>query len=294
MPQITAKAPAAAQNIRVGLIGTGIGQSKTPAMHMAEGAAQGLDYRYDLIDLTVLGLGPDALPDLLDKAEAQGFAGLNITHPCKQRVMPLLDDLSDDARAVGAVNTVVFAGGRRTGHNTDWSGFYESFRRGLPDAPRGHVLQLGAGGGGVAVAHAAIKLGVGHLSVCDIDRAQAERLVNALNTRAGRVVASVATDLGRAMAQADGLINTTPMGMDAHPGLPLEAGLIQPRHWVADIVYFPLETALLATARAKGCAVLPGGGMAVFQAVAAFALFTGRAADSARMQAHFAALVRAS
>lgn len=280
------------QTIRVGLIGTGIDQSKTPSMHMAEGAAQGLDYRYDLIDLTKLGLGVDALPDLVAEAERQGFAGLNITHPCKQKVIPLLDDLSDDARAVGAVNTVVFAGGKRIGHNTDWSGFYESFRQGLPDARRDRVLLLGAGGAGVAVAHAAVKLGVGHLSVCDINVAQAERLVQVLNDRAGRRIATVTTTPAEAMAQADGLINTTPVGMDAHPGLPLDACLIQPHHWVADIIYFPMETALLSAARAKGCAVLTGGGMAVFQAVNAFALFTGRPADSARMQAYFATLAR--
>lgn len=278
--------------LRVGLIGTGIGPSKSPALHMAEGAAHGLDYRYDLIDLTTRGVGPDALPDLLAEAERQGFAGLNITHPCKQRVIPLLDELSDDARAVGAVNTVVFAGGRRVGHNTDWSGFHDSFRQGLPMARLDQVLQLGAGGAGGAVAHAAIRLGVGHLWVFDIDAQKAAALVASLNLRAGRVVASVAPEIAAALAQADGLINTTPIGMAAHPGLPIDPDLITPRHWVADIVYFPLETALLAAARAKGCAVLSGGGMAVFQAVGAFRLFTGLEPDSARMQAHFATLTR--
>ncbi|HHX91927.1 MAG TPA: shikimate dehydrogenase, partial [Paracoccus sp.] len=129
-------------NIRVGLIGADIQQSRSPALHMREGAAQGLDYRYDIIDLTRRGLGPEALPQLLTEAEAQGFAGVNVTHPCKQQVIPLLDDLSEDARALGAVNTVVFADGRRTGHNTDWSGFYESFRRGLPDVTLDCALQL--------------------------------------------------------------------------------------------------------------------------------------------------------
>jgi shikimate dehydrogenase len=276
--------------IRVGLIGTSIGQSKSPALHMAEGAAQGLNYRYDLIDLTTRGLGPEALPDLLAEAERIGFAGVNITHPCKQRVIPLLDDLSDDARALGAVNTVVFSNGRRIGHNTDWSGFYESFRTGMPDVPVSHVLQLGAGGAGVAVAHAAIRLGVAKLSVVDIDAARAGALISALNDRAGRSVAVATTDPAHAMATADGLINATPMGMDAHPGLPIDPDLITPRHWVADIVYFPIETALLAAARAKGCVVLPGGGMAVFQAAGAFELFSGRKPDSARMQAHFATL----
>ena len=277
-------------NIRVGLIGADIQQSRSPALHMREGAAQGLDYRYDIIDLTRRGLAPEALLQLLAEAEAQGFAGVNITHPCKQRVIPLLDDLSEDARALGAVNTVVFSGGRRTGHNTDWSGFYESFRRGLPDVALDCALQLGAGGAGAAVAHAMLGLGIGRLLVHDIQPGRAAELTQALNERAGRKLAETAGDLRDAMRAASGLIQTTPVGMVAHPGLPLNPALIEPRHWVADIVYFPLETGLLAAARARGCRVLSGGGMAVFQAAGAFQLFTGLAPDSARMLAHFAEL----
>src|SRR5664279_5651213 len=89
----------------VGLIGSGIQASLTPALHEREATAQGLVCLYQLIDLDVLGLRPDALPDLIRAAEQMGFAGLNITHPCKQSVQPLLSDLSEDARALGAVNT---------------------------------------------------------------------------------------------------------------------------------------------------------------------------------------------
>lgn len=272
--------------IRVGLIGAGIQRSRSPMLHMQEARAQGFALRYDLIDLTERGLGPEALPDLLAEAEAAGFAGVNITHPCKQAVLPLLHELSEDAAALGAVNTVVFRGGRRIGHNTDWSGFLESFRRGLPDAPLDRVVQLGCGGAGAAVAHACLKLGVGRLWLSDLDQTRARALADALNARAGRDFAAIA-DPADVMGAAQGLINTTPMGMADHPGLPLDAALIQPRHWVAEIVYFPLETALLATARAKGCRTVDGGGMAVFQAVGAFRLFTGREPDAERMLASF-------
>lgn len=146
----------------VGLIGAGIQASLTPAMHEREGAAQGLRYIYRLIDLATLGLGVEALAELITAAGRMGFAGLNITHPCKQSVIPLLDDLSDDARSLGAVNTVVFKDGKRVGHNTDWFGFAENFRRGLPDARRDHVVQLGAGGAGSAVAHAVRRQEVDH------------------------------------------------------------------------------------------------------------------------------------
>ncbi|MCQ4634961.1 shikimate dehydrogenase [Shinella sp. CPCC 100929] len=281
------------REIRVGLIGTGIGQSKSPMLHETEAASQGLELSYELIGLDARGLAPSALPTLLAEAEAAGFDGINITHPCKQRVIPLLDDLSEDARQLGAVNTVVFREGRRTGHNTDWSGFMESFRRGLPDAAIDTVLQLGAGGAGAAVAHAALRMGVDRLLLSDVNVPQAKALAQSLNRRADRDFAIVTTDLAEAAAKADGLINATPIGMDAHPGLPLDPTLLANQHWVADIVYFPIETALLSLARSRGCRVLDGGGMAVFQAAGAFRLFTGREPDVERMLATFRAALAA-
>lgn len=118
-----------ARSIRVGLIGTGIGASRTPAMHVERGRLNGFDYRYDLIDLSVMGLGVEALPRLLDEAERDGFAGLNITHPCKQVATQFVDELSSDSAVLGAINTITFQNGRRIGHNTDWWGFAQGFRR---------------------------------------------------------------------------------------------------------------------------------------------------------------------
>jgi len=101
---------------------------------------------------------------------------------------------------------------------------------------------------------------------------------------------SSTTDLATALREAGGLIQATPVGMDAHPGLPLDPTLLRPDQWVADIIYFPLETELVHRARAAGCRVMTGGAMAVHQHVAAFRLLTGRDADIRRMQAHFEAL----
>jgi shikimate dehydrogenase len=274
----------------IGLIGAGIQASFTPALHETEAAAQGLRYLYKLIDLERLGLGAEALPELLTAAERMGFAGLNITHPCKQSVLPLLHELSPDARALGAVNTVVLRDGRRIGHNTDWFGFAEGFGRGLPDAARELVVQFGAGGAGSAVAHAALTLGVRHLTIIDLDRVRADALAKALCARFGAGRASAGADMEAAVAAADGVINATPMGMAKHPGLPLPAALLRPALWVAEIVYFPMETELLRAARALGSRTLDGGGMAVFQAVEAFRLFTGVTPDAERMQRHFAAM----
>lgn len=277
-----------------GLIGSGIGASRTPPMHEREGDEQGLRYTYQNINLDRLGLGADALPDLLLAAERMGFAGLNITHPCKQAVVPLLDELSPDAQALGAVNTVVLRDGRRRGENTDWWGFAEAFRRNMADAARDQVVQLGAGGAGAAVAHALLTLGVERLVIGDVDAGRAASLADSLCARFGGDRAAACTDLPVAMAAADGLVHCTPTGMVAHPGLPLPAALLRRELWVADIVYFPLETELLRTARALGCRTLDGGSMAVFQAVEAFRLITGVTPDPERMLRHFAELGRAA
>ena len=276
----------------VGLIGAGIQASRTPPMHEREGAELGLRYIYKLIDLEQLKLGAEALPELLSAAERMGFSGLNITFPCKQSVIPLLTDLSDDARALGAVNTVVLRDGKRIGHNTDWWGFAAGFRRGLPDVALGHVVQLGAGGAGAAVAHAALTLGVTNLTIFDIDAGRAERLAASLSDRFGKGRAVAGARLEQAMAAADGLIHATPTGMAKHPGLPLPASLLHAGLWVAEIVYFPLQTELLRVAKNSGCRTLNGSGMAVFQAAEAFRLFTGIAPNAERMSRHFASMGR--
>ncbi|WP_242171728.1 MULTISPECIES: shikimate dehydrogenase [unclassified Pseudomonas] len=273
--------------ILAGLIGSGIQASRTPALHEQEGDAQGLRYLYRLIDLEPLQLNINALPDLLDAAERMQFTGLNITYPCKQAILPLLDELSDEARGIGAVNTVVFRNGKRIGHNTDCLGFAEGFRRNLSDVARQRVVQMGAGGAGAAVAHALLAEGVEQLSIFDVDSARARDLVDNLTQRFGSGRAQVGNHLESAIAEADGLVNTTPMGMAKLPGTPVPSSLLRAQLWVAEIVYFPLETELLRDARALGCRTLDGGNMAVFQAVKAFELFSGEAPDAQRMLAHF-------
>lgn len=274
--------------VLLGLIGQDIQASRTPEMHMREGEAQGLRLIYRIIDLTQLSLGVEALPELLTAAQRLGFDGLNITHPCKQAIIPYLDELSDNARALGAVNTVILKDGRKIGENTDWSGFAEPFRRKMSDVLLDRVVQIGAGGAGAAVAHAALMLGVKELAIFDIDPKRAESVAQNLSSHFGAGRAKAGSDLPGTIAQANGLINATPIGMDAHPGMPLPGELLRPDLWVAEIIYFPLETELLRRARAIGARTIDGGGMAVFQAVAAFRHFTGLEPDSDRMLAHFA------
>ncbi len=285
----------AARKVLLGLIGSGIGQSLTPVMQEEEARRHGLQMHYQLIDLDrtpgAMARLPALLPELLDAARVMGFAGLNITYPCKQAVIPLLDALSDEAQAMGAVNTVVFKDGRAIGHNTDGSGWAWGFRRTLPDADLGCVVLLGAGGAGSAIAHAVLRMGAARLRIVDNDAPRSRGLGEALNALYGAGKVQAFTEAAPALQGATGLIHATPTGMAKLPGLPLDAALLRPSLWVSEVVYFPLETALLKAARAIGCRVVDGGTMAVGQAIGAFELFTGLPADPVRVQRHFRQLV---
>ena len=274
--------------LHTGLVGRSIQASRSPWLHEEEARAQGLDLRYSLFDFTQRGLDDAELGPLLRRLAGEGYHGVNITYPFKQQVLPLLDALDDSARSVGAVNTVAMRDGVLTGYNTDMSGFRESLIEGLPDRRQHRVLQLGAGGAGAAVANALLSAGVGTLEIADMDVARADQLCAALNAHHG-VARAVARPLaGLDLAAIDGVVNATPMGMATNPSPPLDPALLEPRHWVADIVYFPLETELLRAARARGCRVLDGSGMVIAQAAGAFEIFLGRKADKVRMRGSFA------
>jgi len=236
-----------------------------------------------------LELDDDDLGPLMHRLASEGFSGVNVTFPFKQAVIPLLDELAESAAMVGAVNAVEMHGGRLIGHNTDMTGFRTSLDLGLLERKQDRVLQLGAGGAGAAVAIALLSLGVGHLEIADVDRARAFALAQKL---AGRFGENRVSSLDPGLidtTSVDGIVNTTPMGMAANPASAIAPDLIEPRHWVADIVYFPLETEMLRIARAKGCRVLDGSGMVVSQAALAFEVFTGHKADTARMHRIFLA-----
>jgi shikimate dehydrogenase len=283
----------AKRKLLVGLIGRGIQHSMTPAMQEREAREHGIRLHYQLVDLAQPGAGEEDLPHLVKAMRAIGFAGFNVTFPYKQAILPLLDALSDEAQAMGAVNTVVNVDGKLVGHNTDGTGWAWGFRRALPDADLSRVVLLGAGGAGSAVADAALRMGVGHLTVVDIDPVRIDALAAKLNAQHGAGRVSASTDIGAALDGASGLIHATPTGMSSVPGLPLPEHLLRPSLWVSEIVYFPLDTELLKAARARGCATADGGGMAVGQAVGAFRLFTGEEPDAARIDAHFRAMVAA-
>ncbi|OKX79731.1 quinate/shikimate dehydrogenase (NAD+) [Corynebacterium glutamicum] len=280
-------------SILLGLIGQGLDLSRTPAMHEAEGLAQGRATVYRRIDTLGSRASGQDLKTLLDAALYLGFNGLNITHPYKQAVLPLLDEVSEQATQLGAVNTVVIdANGHTTGHNTDVSGFGRGMEEGLPNAKLDSVVQVGAGGVGNAVAYALVTHGVQKLQVADLDTSRAQALADVINNAVGReaVVGVDARGIEDVIAAADGVVNATPMGMLAHPGTAFDVSCLTKDHWVGDVVYMPIETELLKAARALGCETLDGTRMAIHQAVDAFRLFTGLEPDVSRMRETFLSL----
>jgi shikimate dehydrogenase len=282
-----------AEALLCGLIGSGIQRSLSRALQEEEAGHHGIRLHYQFIDIDASSRGTDVLPTLIEAARVMRFAGLNITFPCKQLVMPLLDGLSDEARAIGAVNTVVRTGDRLIGHNTDSPGWGWGFRRALPKADLSRVVLLGAGGAGAAVGYAALNLGISELSVFDTEPSRAAALASNLGSHfPGRKIFQV-KDLETAVKVASGLIHCTPIGMTGHPGMPLPEEWLRREMWVSEIVYVPLETPLLKAARRIGCATVDGGQMNVGQAILGFKLFTGVDADPARMDAHFRRLVAA-
>ena len=277
----------------VGLLGSGVKPSLTPALHMTEARWHGLTYAYRVIDTTDRHLDDAALRQVLESAQLLGFDGLNVTFPYKQQVVPLLDELAPTARLPGAVNTVLFEGGHSTGHNTDVTGFRMALERHLPGASLASVVQLGAGGAGAAVADALLGLGTQRLTLVERDRRRAQTLAESLARRfADREIVVVGErDVASGLEGATGLVNCTPIGMAHHPGEPLDPKLLRADLWVADVVYRPLETELLRHAVARGCRVLHGGFMAVYQAANTFELVTRRTADPGRMLAHLQSLL---
>jgi shikimate dehydrogenase len=276
-----------------GLIGHGVRPSLTPELHEREAQRQGLRYVYKVIELPDVSVDSARLERLLAAAVELGYDGLNITHPVKQAVVPLIDELDPAVAAIGALNTVLIRGGRTIGHNTDVTGFRKAFEGGLPHVDSDRVLLLGAGGAGTAVAHALADLGVAHLSVFDPDRQRGSALRSSLTTLPTEVELLDVDGLGAALKTSAGVVNATPIGMAAHPGSPLPDELLHPDLWLADIVYRPLDTALLRAARAAGCTVLNGAAMAVHQAADAFELITGLPADRQAMHRDFDELVAA-
>jgi shikimate dehydrogenase len=262
---------AASKKLLTGLIGAPIAHSASPAMHERAAEALGLRGHYQLIE--VAGADAAGLRMMLEGVRRLGFAGVNVTYPYKEAVVPLLDELAPGAAAMGAVNTVVVKDGRLIGHNTDTTGFARAVAPLLAPSANA-VAVIGTGGVGKAIAFALASLKVSGLRIFDSETARAGKLASLLARHGGATVAKSVED---ALDGATGLVNGTPVGMLPNRGMPVPAALLHEKMWVADAVYSPLITPLLAAAQAKGARIMTGRELAIYQAADAFELFTGLA-----------------
>jgi len=262
---------AASQKLLTGLIGAPIAHSASPAMHERAAEAFGLRGHYQLIE--VAGADADGLGMMLEGVRRLGFAGVNVTYPYKEAVVPLLDALAPGAAAMGAVNTVVVRDGTLTGHNTDTTGFARAVAPLLAPSDNA-VAVIGAGGVGKAIAFALASRGVSDIRIFDSEPARAARLVSLLASHGGVRVAASVED---ALRGATGLVNGTPVGMLPNRDMAVPATQLHDKLWVADAVYSPLTTPLLAAARERGARIMTGRELAIYQAADAFELFTGLA-----------------
>jgi len=268
--------------MRLALLGTCIGESRSPSLHMEEAKAQGIELHYELIDFDQIGGDCAIFGQVLTDLQRQGYGGVNVTHPFKQKALKFVDDLSPDAALIGSVNTIVFRNGRREGFNTDWSGYVEAFQREFNGACLDHVVQIGAGGAGAAVAYALLQLGAKHLEIFELDEELGGRVVaNLSKSNPGRVI--LGKNLVASTWNASGLVNCTPVGMAKYPGLPVPAPLLRASMWVSDIIYFPRETELLRLAKSAGARASNGSIMNIYQGAYGFELFTGMRANVERM-----------
>jgi shikimate dehydrogenase len=265
------RGPAASKKLLTGLIGAPIASSASPLMHERAAEALGLRGHYQLIE--VAGADAAGLAMMLEGVRRLGFAGVNVTFPYKEAVVPLLDELAPGAAAMGAVNTVVVRDGRLTGHNTDTTGFARAVAP-LLAASGNAVAVIGAGGVGKAIAFALASLTVADIRIFDSEIERATKLAALL---AGQGNARVAASVEDALHGATGLVNGTPVGMLPNRGIPVPAALLHDGLWVADAVYSPLITPLLAAAQARGARIMTGRELAIYQAADAFELFTGLA-----------------
>ncbi|UYM06616.1 shikimate dehydrogenase [Solicola gregarius] len=275
---------------KVGLLGHGIGPSLSPAMHMREAEHLGLEYEYrtvDLIDSPDVDLGAE-----LSRLEAEGFVATNVTHPYKLAVLEYVDERSDVVRRVGSANLVLLGEGRRTAHNTDCTGFRAALELFLAGRPAGGtVVQVGAGGAGLATASSLVDMDLDRVVVHDLNEDATSAMVQRFAEASGGRLVTSGGRIDEWLPVADGVVHVTPTGMKQHPGVAIDVERLRPSAWVAEVVYFPLETELVRRARARGLATLDGGGMAVGQAVDSLRLITGREPNTARMHAHFDELI---
>lgn len=267
----------------VGCLGQPVAENPTGAMQEAAFAALGLNWRYLTIEVA-----PAKLRDAILGVRAFGMRGLNLTIPHKVAVMEFLDEIAPDAALIGAVNTVRREGERLIGENTDGKGFLRGMRADAGVDPKGkRAVLLGAGGAARAIVTELALAGAADILVVNRSPERAESMVSELAAKTGAPIRYQPwRGVFRAPGDADILINATPIGLypdvDAMP--PVDLCDAPPHMLVADAVFNPPETRLLAAARQRGLAALDGLSMLVYQGAIGFQLWTGQNAPEQVMK----------
>ncbi len=260
------------------LLGYPVAHSASPRMQNAAFTALGLDWVY-----IPWGVRPEAFPRTLEALRRlENFGGANVTIPHKEAALEGVEEVSSDALAIGAVNTIVPRNGILHGHNTDGEGFLASLREDAGEDPRGKRVGLvGAGGGAKAVAHALAHADVGELCLFNRSQRRAQSLVGQLRKSYPNIefLALGLQDLRPdILGRLDVFINATPVGMQPSDPPLFDYGMLREELLVCDLIYRPAETRLLESARQLGCRLLNGCGMLLHQGARAFELWTGQKA----------------
>lgn len=263
------------------VIGDPVLHSKSPLIHNTMLRELGLEQEYEYLCQPVK---KEDIPLWLEQVRAGGWAGFNATMPHKEVLMPYMDELDEDARFFGAVNTVCYKNGKFYGFNTDGRGFVRALEgTGIPVKGTRFTV-LGAGGAAKAVTLKLVLQGASRVTICNRSVEKAE----ALAARVPGIMLTSgfsAAELSRAAADCDVLVNCTNLGMAGSPEFEcldfLDA--LPARAPVCDLIYHPLETALLARAREQGHPIMNGLPLLIHQAILALEHFTGLSIDAAAM-----------
>lgn len=267
--------------LKLGLIGEGIGQSQSPDLHHRLGELTGIATRYDLFDAA--GTARFDFDASVARLCRDGYRGVNVTYPFKERALRLADTAGEGAARVGSANTLLFETGGIRAENTDYTGFVSAYHNRFGDRPAGRVLLIGAGGVGRAVACGLDRVGLSELLIAERDAERGRGLVADL-LKLGLSARFIAADTtATELAACDGLVNCTPVGHRNHPGCPVDTANLGPAHWVFDAVYIPARTELLRAAEAAGASTLTGVDLFAFQGIDAFRFFAADRVEAARL-----------
>ncbi|MFI4947561.1 MAG: shikimate dehydrogenase [Alphaproteobacteria bacterium] len=256
-----------------GIMGWPVAHSRSPALHNFWLDENGIDGAY-----VPLAVRPEDLGQALRALPALGFRGCNLTLPHKEMALSIVDRVEASARRIGAMNTVIVAAdGSLSGSNTDVYGFCENLRDAVPDwqPTAGPAVVLGAGGAARAVVAALIEMGVGELRLVNRTLARAQRVAAELTAPTTRITIHRWDARDGALEDAGLLVNSTSLGMTGEPELAIDLARLPPRAVVADLVYVPLETGLLAAAGRRGNPCVDGLGMLLHQGRPGFEAWFG-------------------